>query len=173
MGLLNTGFGLSRYDADEFYRKGIEAYRKNNLEEALIQLGHAIQLVPKNSEYLAARGFVYLEHGLNEEATTDFENAIKLYRFEMLAHYGRGIMAYRDKNWDEALAHFTDAWAARPERAETLYYLALTNHRKGNHVKALGWMQQAVNEFAKTDDKRKRDAERWLRELQKLAENQS
>ena len=43
----------------------------------------------------------------------------------------------KDKNWEEAQAHFNDAWAAMPERAETLYYLGLTTHRLRQHKLAL------------------------------------
>jgi tetratricopeptide (TPR) repeat protein len=169
MARLTQRFGLTRYEADEYYKKALEAYRKNQLEEALVNMNEAIALLPNNPEYYAARGFFYLEDGVKEKARTDFEQAIILYPYEMLAHYGRGIIAYGDKNWDEALAYFKDAHIANPNRPETLYYLALTYHRKGEHMQALPLMEQARANFEGADDKRKADAARWVRELERLA----
>jgi tetratricopeptide (TPR) repeat protein len=87
----------------------------------------------------------------------------------MLAHYGRGIIAYDDKNWDEALAYFKDAQIAAPNRPETLYYLALTFHRKGDHASALPLMEHAQALLEAANDKRRADAGKWVRELQRLA----
>jgi len=169
MARLTQRFGLTRYEADEYYKKALEAYRKNQLEEALVNMNEAIALLPNNAEYYAARGFFYLEDGVKEKARTDFEQAVILYPYEMLAHFGRGIIAYGDKNWDEALAYFKDAQIADPNRPETLYYLALTHHRKGDHTMALPIMEQARANFEAADDRRKGDAARWVRELERLA----
>lgn len=165
---LTARLGLTRYDADEYYKEALEQYKKRNLEEALLKMEQAIQLLPHNSEYYAVRGFFYLQDGVRQRALQDFEQALKLHPYEMLAHYGRGVIAYQDKNWDEAMAHFTDAWAAMPDRPETLYYLGLVAHRQGQQMQALNWMQQAHAQFEKHEDKRHaRDAERWLRELER------
>src|SRR3990172_8937057 len=136
MARITARFGLTRYQADEYYAEALNVYKKGNLEEAILNLGYAIELLPGNSEYYAARGFMYLEDGVQDKALADFEAALKRHPYEMLAHYGRGIIAYKDKNWDEALAHFNDAYVADPNRAETLYYLALVYHRKGDQAAA-------------------------------------
>jgi tetratricopeptide (TPR) repeat protein len=169
MSFLAQRLGLNRYEADELYKKALAAYEKRNLDEALLNLTDALALLPNNSEYYAARGFIYLEDGLDEEAQADFERALRLHPFEMLAHYGRGILAYRAKNWKEAQAHFTDAFRADPRRPETLYYVALVHHHKGENTIAYRVMQQAHNLFEAAGDRRKNDAARWLRTLEKLA----
>lgn len=173
MARLTQRFGLSRYEADEYYKKALEAYRKNQLEEALLNLGEAIKLLPRNPEYHAARGFFYLEDGVKDKALADFEEALRQHPYEMLAHYGRGIIAYNDRNWDEALAHFKDASYAAPNRPEVIYYMALTYHRQGENEKALPLMEQAVALFEAANDRRRTDANRWLRELQRLLERQA
>lgn len=163
--------GLTRYEADEHYKQALALYKKRQLNEAIIEIGYAIELLPTNSEYLAARGFFYLEDGITKEAGADFEAALKIYPYEMLAHYGRGMIAYQSKNWDEAIAHFGDAYRADPQRPETLYYLALAYHRKGQNALALSYMQQAASRYDEIGDtKSRRSAERWVKELAKLAE---
>ncbi len=164
--------GLTRYEADEYYKQALAAYQKRHLDEAILAMERAIELLPTNAEYYAARGFFYLEDGVKDKAGEDFEAALRHYPYETLAHYGRGVIAYASKNWDEALAHFTDAYRSRPERPETLYYLALTYHHKGQNAQALGLMQQANAHFEQADDKRKADSGRWLRELEKQVAQQ-
>jgi Flp pilus assembly protein TadD len=170
MARLTQRLGLTRYEADEEYRMALEAFAKRRFDEAILHMDKAIEILPTKSEYFAARGFFYLEDGVKHKAQPDFEQALKLYRYEMLAHYGRGIIAYDDKNWDEALAHFTDAYRANPKRPETLYYLALVYHRKGNNEGARQLMEQAQAGFEAANDRRKGDAGRWLKEFQKQLE---
>lgn len=160
-------FGLSRFEADEYYQLGLDAYKKGRYDVAINNLNDAISLMPKRAELYAARGFIYLEDGVKDKAQADFQQALQLFPLEMLAHYGRGIIAYNDKNWDEAIAHFTDAYKSDPKRAETLYYLALAYHRKGTHEIARRVMENAYTAFPEAD-KRKNDAQRWMKELDKI-----
>ncbi len=167
MARIPTRFGLNRFEADEYYQQALDAYKKGRFDVAINSLNEAISLTPGRSEYYAARGFFYLEDGVKDKAQEDFQRALKLFPLEMLAHYGRGIMAYNDKNWDEAIAHFTDAYKADSKRPETLYYLALAYHRKGQHDVARRVMDAAAAAFPEAD-KRKNDAGRWVREFDKI-----
>jgi tetratricopeptide (TPR) repeat protein len=174
MSAFGQRLGLNRYDADENYKQALEAYRKHQLDDAITKMDEAIALLPNRAEYYAARGFFYLEKGGRdkEKAQADFQQALNIYPLEMLANYGRGIIAFDSKNWEEALAYFKDAFKADPKRGETLYYLALTLHRKQDNIQAAMYMEQAVTAFDKTADKRKGDAQKWLKEFQRLAEQQ-
>lgn len=168
---LTQRLGLTRYEADEHYKLALQAYQKQNMDEALLEMEKAIQLLPTNSEYHAARGFFFLEDGLEDEAQAHFEQALKLHPYETLAHYGRGVIAFRDKNWDEAQAHFMDAYRSDPNRPETLYYLALTHHRKRENADALHYMQQAQQIFeTRNDRQRNSDAKKWVSKLEELVE---
>ncbi len=171
MAKLTQRLGLTRFEADEYYKKALDAYTKHKLDEAILAMEEAIKLLPSNAEYYAARGFFYLEDGIDEDAKDDFEEALKRYPYEMLAHYGLGIIAYKGQKWDEALAHFTNAYKANPKRPETLYYLALAYHRKNQNRLAFTTMQQANAAFdASGDKKRGEGAQKWAKALEKLAE---
>ncbi|MFW5708697.1 MAG: tetratricopeptide repeat protein [Chloroflexota bacterium] len=173
MSRLAQRLGLTRYEADEHYKRALEAYNKNELEHARQEMTYAIELLPTNAEYYAARGLFHLEDSHFDEAQTDFEQALKLYPYEMLAHYGRGRIAYRNRNWEEALAHFADAYRADPERPETLYHLALTYHHLGRNALGLSYMQQAAARFdAQGNTKTRRNAERWIKEMSRLAQEE-
>ncbi|MBI5666478.1 MAG: tetratricopeptide repeat protein [Chloroflexi bacterium] len=168
---LNRRLGLNRYEADEYYRLALDAYRKNRLDDAILNMDEALALLPTKSEYLAARGFFYLEDGVIDKAQADFDAALKQHRYEMLAHYGRGIIAYREKKWAEAVAHFSEAFRSDPKRPETMYYLALAFHHNRDNDSARRWMEQAANAFAGVDERRRADAQRWLREFQKILDS--
>jgi len=51
MARLVERLGLTRYDADQYYKEALVAYKKNNLEEAYAQIKLAIQSLPSHAEY--------------------------------------------------------------------------------------------------------------------------
>lgn len=163
----NQRLGTSRYEADEYYRLGLEAYQKRAFDAAIEALTHALQALPHKSEYLAARGLIYLDDGEPDNARADFEEALRRFQYEMLANYGMGVLEYKANHWDAALAYFLKAHYADQKRPETLYYLALTYYRMGDLVNATNYMVRANEAFEAANDKRKADAGRWLREFSK------
>lgn len=170
MARLDQQLGFTRYEADEYYKQALEAFRKGDFDAAVDNMKHAIAALPKKPEYYAARGLMYLEDGVTQSALDDFDQALRLFPHEMLAHYGKGIVAFKDQNWDEALQHFTAAYYADTQRPETLYYLALTYYHQRDFASAANLMKLANDRFEATNDRRKADAQKWLRELAKLAD---
>jgi tetratricopeptide (TPR) repeat protein len=166
----NQRLTFGRVESDELYKLALEAYRKRNLDEAILKMNEAIAAAPKRAELYAARGFFYLEDGVRNKALPDFTQAVQLHSLEMLGHYGLGMIAYQDADWDAALGHFMNAFRSAPKRAECMYYLALTHHRRGENTQAAYFMEQSITQFDKGGDKRKGDAQKWLKEFQKLNE---
>jgi tetratricopeptide (TPR) repeat protein len=174
MARMGARLGLTRYEADEYYRLALNHYQKKNLEEAINNINLALELFPNRAEYFATRGLFRLEDGLPEQAEADFDAALQRHPYDMLANYGKAAVLYGRGEYEAALEYFTKAWAAQPERVETLYYLAMTEHRLKHNQKALRWMQQASDKLSQQDitdretRKRQRNAERWIREFEKL-----
>jgi predicted Zn-dependent protease len=160
--------GLSRYQADERYHAALRAYRERKLSAALAEVKVAIELLPTQAEYFAALGYFHLEDKDDIGAQEAFARALKMYPYEMLANFGQGMIAYRDKDWEGAAACFTNALAAQPERAETQYYLAMVNHRLGHNPEALQWMRSAADLFARAEDRREGHCHAWIKEFVKL-----
>lgn len=167
---INQRLGFTRFEADEYYKQALDAYKKGDLDNAVDAMKNAIKAMPRKAEYYAARGMMYLDDGVTQSAREDFDTAIKLFSHEMLAHYGHGILDFKDQNWDEALQHFTTAYYADQQRPETLYYLALTYYHKRDFASAANLMKLAYDRFEALNDKRKADAGKWLRELAKMAD---
>ena len=172
MARLGQRLGLTRYDADQHYKLALQAYEKRKLDDAIIEMDKAIELLPNSPEYHAAKGFFYLEDGIDDKAIPSFEQALQIYPYEILAHYGLGVLANKKKKWEEALNHFNLAYRADPNRPESAYYLALTHHHMGNNPIAAHYMAQAEKYFDQKNDKRQSDAGKWVKTLQDLAEEQ-
>lgn len=174
MARLVARFGVSRYDADEHYRIALDFYQKKNLEQAILHMNSAIEIFPNRAEYYAARGFFYLEDGVNEKAGADFDASLSKNPYEVLANYGKGVIAYSGKEYEKALEYFMKAWAADNQRPENLYYIALSFHRQKQNEKALQWMRQAQAIYARASEedkeakRRQKNAERWISEFEKL-----
>jgi tetratricopeptide (TPR) repeat protein len=166
----NQRLGFSRYEADEYYQRALDAYKKREFDAAIDAMNDAIDLLPRKAEYVAARGFFYLEDGEQKKALEDFHSALVINRYEMLAHYGRGLVAYKDGNWEEAQAHFKDAYYANPQRPETLLYLCATCFQQKDYANAVNYAERARQLFEAAGDRRKSEAERWLRDITKAVQ---
>ena len=68
----------------------------------------AIELLPTQAEYHATLGYFLLEDKDAIGAKGAFARALELHPYEMLANYGQGMIAYRNKDWQKAAACFTN-----------------------------------------------------------------
>ena len=162
-------FGAARYWADERYHAALIAFKARDLASAITEIEAAIALLPSHAEYFATLGFFCLEDKDTAAAKLHFERALELQPYEMLANYGRGMIAYRDKDWATSAADcFRNSLAAQPKRAETQYYLALVYHRLGRNDDATRWMTSAQKLFASAEDRREQYCQSWIREFQRL-----
>lgn len=168
MGILARRLGFSRYQADERFRAALSAYSERNLKAAKAEVEFAIELLPTRAEYHATLGYFLLEDRDAIGAMEAFARALEFHPYEMLANYGQGTIAYRDKDWERAAACFTNALAADPSRAETQYYLAMVNHRLGHNSEAVKWMKSAAGAFAESEDQRERHCQAWIKEFARL-----
>jgi tetratricopeptide (TPR) repeat protein len=169
MSKLTARMGFGKYEADEYYRIALDAFRRNKLTDAIQNINYALMLLPANPEYLSVRAFFYLEDGVLDKCEEDVNAALKSNPYEVLANYCKGILHYQRREWEEAKTFFMNAWAADPQRAETQYYLALVLFRLEDYPNALRWMRQARVLLEKQDDKtRLRDADSWIGEFERM-----
>ena len=91
--------GAARYHADEHYASALRACRAGDRARAIAAVEAAIATLPRHAEYHAALGFLLLDDKQRTPAAAAFERALALNPYEMLANYGRGMQAYRTKDW--------------------------------------------------------------------------
>ena len=162
--------GVTRYAADDAYRRALDAFARREFDQAHDLLGEAIEALPTGSEYYAARGLLHLEEAEYPEAQADFEAALHHFPHEMLAHFGLGVIAFRkDKDYARAVSHLQSAYYIQPDRAETLFWLALSYYQLGDLVNAANFLAQADSRFEQLGDKRRAETQRWIKELSRHA----
>lgn len=162
--------GTTRFAADDAYRRALEALARRDFDQAHDLTTEAIEALPTGSEYYAARGLIHLEEAEYDQAQADFEAALRHFDHEMLGHFGLGAVAFRrDKNYTRAVEHFLAAHYDRPDRPETLFWLAVSYYYLGDLVNATNFMVRADMRFEQLADKRRADTQRWIKELGKHA----
>lgn len=166
MAKLSARLGFGRYEADEYYRIALDAYRRHKLSDAIQNINFALMLIPNHPEYLSVRGFFQLEDGILDAAEKDIDAALVANPYEVLANYNKGVLHFQRREWLAAREAFMKAWAADTQRAETQYYLGLVHLKLEDYANATRWMQSARDLMQKIDDKvRLRDADAWLQEI--------
>ncbi len=163
----NQRFGLNRYAADEYYHRALSAMARRDYDRAIANLNDAIAELPRNPEYIAARGLVHLEEAEYDEAEADFAAALDIDKFEMLANYGLGFIALKRQEYPTAVKYLQAAYYIDQKRPETLYALGVAFYHSGDVVNATQFLGRANELFEKANDKRKSESARWLRELAK------
>lgn len=163
--------GLRKSDSQAYYERGLALFTKGNYEEAVVDISEAIYYDQSRAELYAARGFVYQawarEKKLSdklEAAMADLTYAIRINRRLWFAHLALGIIDFENGQWADAFKHFTDAKEASPGRPEPWFYRAICQYRLEKYGAAEEDMQVALR-WMPEDDKRRKEADRWLKEI--------
>ncbi len=172
MGFLARRLGAARVEADEHYEKALSAYEKGKFEDAIEKLEPALERLPNNTEYLAVRGLCYLQQDEPDTAAAraSFKQALDAHPGEVAANYGMGVLCFREKQWQQALGWFNRVRTISPELAEPAYYMALIYHRNKDNATAKALMEQAAQQMGAADDKRAKDAQKWVKTFERLIE---
>ncbi len=145
------------------YERGLAYYAQNQLDLAIADLDQAIELSPRNGEYYAARGLLLTSYdvpGAEEDAENDFARSLSLDPTQWLAHYGRGILAFRKADYDAAISHFSRAQMIAPQRPEVYFYRAIAFFQNENIPEATADMRYALSLLPERSPLRTQ-AEKW------------
>jgi tetratricopeptide (TPR) repeat protein len=144
-----------------YYERGLFYYEKGKLDLALADLDEAIQHEPKKAEYYVTRGLILLQSQRSEEAEEDFAYGLKLDPAQWLAHYGRGIYAFEQSNYEQAIDYFSRAQLVAPKRPEVYLYRAAAFYLAGQPDEAVRDMT-FTQSLLGSEDKRRREVTKWL-----------
>ncbi len=157
-------FGLTRADSQAYYERGLESFAAEDYENAILDLNEAILYDKRRAELYTARGLIHKAAGGRDQAEADLQQALKLDRRQWMASYGLGVMAFDRAEWATAIDWFTKSLVVGPGHPEAWYHRAVTYHNMGDDTKALADMQTALRWF-KDADKRRNDANKWVKDL--------
>lgn len=157
--------GIRLNVVERFYERGLHHFTKERHDLALADLDEAIMRAPRTAELYAARGLVALQAGWDVDAEADFVQALKIDPAQWIAHYGRGMQAFQQRDYRSAIDHFSRAQQLAPERPEIYYHRAVAFYEVNNIDQAILDMDAAKALFA-DNKKRLTQTLAWLRILE-------
>ena len=142
------------FDAEEYFRRGVEAHQRGDFDLAVQDYDEAIALKPDNAEAYCNRGVTYGEKGDFDLAVQDFDKAIALKPDHAQAYNNRGV-AYAEKGeFARAIQDYDKAIGLKPDLAETYDNRGVAYAKKGEFARA-------IQDFDKTIDLKPDDAEAY------------
>ncbi len=165
------GLGLTKSESQTYYERALTQFGRGNYEEAVVDVSEALHYDPNRAELYAARGFFYVQWAQEkkladklEDAIVDLNYAIKLNKRQWFAHLVLGMVDFSNGQWSDAFKHFNDAKEASPGRPEPWFYRAICHYKLGKPLQAEEEMQTALR-WMPEGDKRRAEANRWLKEF--------
>lgn len=158
--------GLTRDKADAYYRRGLAAFDKGELEDAILDLSEAIHYDSGYADYYSTRGLFYVVRDQGPEAEADLRYALKLSKRQWLAYFALGMLDFAREEYESAARNFTTAQQINRSRPEIWFYRAVTYYYLGEDEKAAADVEEAIRLFPE-DDKRRKEAQAWQKEVKK------
>jgi tetratricopeptide (TPR) repeat protein len=126
----------AKNEANELARKGTEAARNRQWDEAIEDLRKAAGMDKKYSPSLLAallgRAATYASQQQWQQAAADYDEVLKLDNRNVTALEGRGSTAMKMNDMDKALAMYSEAIKVNPKEIRYLQYRAYIYEVKGD-----------------------------------------
>jgi tetratricopeptide (TPR) repeat protein len=123
-------------EANALARKGTEAARNQQWDEAINDLRKATEMEKKYSPSLVAallgRAATYASQQQFQQAAADYDEVLKFDSKNATAIEGRGSMAMKLNDMDKALAMYSEAIKVNPKEIRYLQYRAYIYEVKGD-----------------------------------------
>ena len=131
-------------DAEKYFRYGVEAYQRGDLDSAIQDYTKAIALNPYLAGVYYNRGLAYGEKGDHDRAIQDYDKAIVLKPDYAEAYNNRGI-DYREKgDYDRAIQDYSKAIELKPDFAEAYNNRGNAYGEKGDYGRAIQDYSKAI-----------------------------
>ena len=147
--------------AQRYYERGLDHFAHGRWPAALSDLDGALYHEPDNAEYYVVRGLILLQTNETDGAEEDFAHGLSLDSTQWIAYYGRGMRAYRDNSFAEALNQFSRAQHIAPERSEIYFHRAIVFYEMGNSLEAIRDMEFSQR-LLSVGDTRHEQADTWI-----------
>ena len=116
---------------EEWFKKGREAHKAKNYEEAIKCFKKASTINPNSASIHYNLGVTYYDKGMLDESITEYKKAIAIYPNYIDAVYNLGL-AYSEKElMDRAIAEFKKVIAINPNSADAHHNLGYSYFVKG------------------------------------------
>lgn len=153
---------------ERYLERALHHLGRKKYDDAILDLTEALKHEKRNPELLATRGYVYLKADDVANAEKDFEKALKIDPTQWIIYYGRAVHAYEAEQYDKALEQLNLMQRFVPLRPELYILRAAIFYQKGDKKRAMIEIDNAEQTMQPDDEKRKKEAQKWLRAIKKL-----
>jgi tetratricopeptide (TPR) repeat protein len=140
----------SRQLAHDYAMRSLASELLGQNEAALADFDLALKTINGDTFYdwrlLEARCYNAMVVGLLDSAGEACDESISRHSRNMYAYDTRGLVDLKTRNWDRAIADFTQSLYYRPEAATSLYGRYLARRAKGDSAGAAADLAAAVGE---------------------------
>ena len=131
-------------DAEEYFRRGVEAQQRGQNSEAIQYLTKATELRPDYADAYCFRGRTYRSQGEHDLAIEDSTKAIELNPDYAEAYYTRGAAYISQGEYDIAIEDSTKAIELNPDYANAYLAHGVAYYGKGEHDIAIEDSTKAI-----------------------------
>jgi len=139
--------------AKDWFKKGSEAYKAKNYDEAIKCLTKAIAINPNCAEVHYNLGLAYRGKGMLDKAISEYKKAIAIEPNIVVVHYNLGNAYHRKGMLDKAISEYKKAIAIEPSDASAHYNLGITYGMKGFDSLSADYFYRAGLLYLKQGDK--------------------
>lgn len=164
----SRGMPLSVWE--RYLERGLHYMQNKNYDKALADLDAAIEENPRIGELYAARALILYHMERDKEAAEDAVLALQIDRHQWFSFYVRGLLAMRQKDYETAIEHFSQAQRYVPQRPEVLHSRAMAYWGYGHTDLALADLEAALAALDK-DDKQHKTIKSLLNRFKKAAKS--
>ena len=136
-------------NAHNYLRRGNEALKNNNREEAISYYAEVIRLAPAHPAIVAEaynhRGIAYNEKGEIDRAIEDYTESIKLKPDWDHVYFNRGNAYHKKNDYDHAIADFTEAIDLNSDFAGAYNHRGVVYLDKGDYDYAIADFTTAID----------------------------
>jgi tetratricopeptide (TPR) repeat protein len=100
-----------------FYERGVTDYKASNLNQAVANLTHTIQLGNNSSRVYGYRGNAKFKEGDFGGAISDYNKALELNPNDSASFYNRGLAKSRNADFEGAIADYDEVIALNPSNS--------------------------------------------------------
>ena len=130
--------------AGDYLKRGFTYYDKDNLDQAMADLGKAINADPELAEAYLYRGLTYIKKNEPDKAIADYDKAIELNPKNEEAYYIRGVAYAGRKDIDRAFDDYNKAIELNPEYVQAYLNRGIINMAKGNPEQVIADMVKVI-----------------------------
>ncbi len=142
------GAWVARFSNQAGYLNGLVAYANNNFAQVERNLSAYIQSHPEDAPATLVVAQALQEQNKLAQAQSYYTQVIKSDNKNAAAYQQRGVIFYRQKNYEPALADLDKAIKNRAYNAEVFYYRGHTRYEMKDYAGALSDLNKAEEEGA-------------------------